>query len=109
VGEAAALGCGGFVEWSMARLGSAHEHVAAGLRIARKVGNRHVEAFGLLGLGMVCRDLGRLREAAAHLELVISRGAALSWWDDSPALQTLGGVYWELGRLATALTSSAPG
>jgi DNA-binding SARP family transcriptional activator len=108
VGEAAALGCGGFVEWSMARLGSAHEHVAAGLRIARKVGNRHVEAFGLLGLGMVCRDLGRLHEAAGHLELVISCSPELNWWDDSPALQTLGWVYWELGRLADGLDVLGP-
>ncbi|KKD05543.1 regulator [Streptomyces sp. WM6386] len=103
VGEAAALGGGGIVEWSMARLDSAHEHLAAGLRITREVGNRHVEAFGVLGLGMVCRDLGRLPEAAAHLELAISRSAELSWWDDSPALHTLGWVYWELGRLADGL------
>ncbi|MGW1758988.1 AfsR/SARP family transcriptional regulator [Streptomyces mirabilis] len=107
-GEAAALDGRGCVEWSMARLDSAHEHIAAGLRIAREVGNRDVEAFGLLGLGMVCRDLGRLREAAAHLELTISRGAVLSWWDDSPALQTLGWVYWELGRLADGLDVLGP-
>ncbi|MFF7603540.1 AfsR/SARP family transcriptional regulator [Streptomyces mirabilis] len=106
--EAAALDGRGCVEWSMARLDSAHEHITAGLRIAREVGNRHVEAFGLLGLGMVCRDLGRLREAAAHLELAISRGAVLSWWDDSPALQTLGWVYWELGRLADGLDVLGP-
>ncbi|MGW1505959.1 AfsR/SARP family transcriptional regulator [Streptomyces mirabilis] len=106
--EAAALDGIGCVEWSMARLDSAHEHIAAGLRIAREVGNRHVEAFGLLGLGMVCRDLGRLREAAAHLELTISRGAVLSWWDDSPALQTLGWVYWELGRLTDGLDVLGP-
>ncbi|MGW8881219.1 AfsR/SARP family transcriptional regulator [Streptomyces mirabilis] len=106
--EAAALDGRGCVEWSMARLDSAHEHITAGLRIAREVGNRHVEAFGLLGLGMVCRDLGRLREAAAHLELAISRGAVLSWWDDSPALQTLGWVYWELGRLADGLDALGP-
>nr|WP_079173975.1 BTAD domain-containing putative transcriptional regulator [Streptomyces mirabilis] len=106
--EAAALDGRGCVEWSMGRLDSAHEHITAGLRIAREVGNPHVEAFGLLGLGMVCRDLGRLREAAAHLELAISRSAVLSWWDDSPALQTLGWVYWELGRLVDGLDVLGP-
>ncbi|NGO46704.1 regulator [Streptomyces sp. YC419] len=108
VGEAVALGGRGFVEWSMARLDSAHERFAAGLRIARGVGNRHVEAFGLVGLGLICRDLGRLREAAAHLELAISRSAELSWWDNSPALHSLGWVYWELGRLVDGLDVLGP-
>lgn len=102
-GEAAALGVGGCVEWSTAHLDSAHEHLTAGLRITGETSNRYLEAFGLLGLGMVSRDLGRLRDAAHHLELVISRNAEVGWWDDSLALQILGAVYWELGRLADGL------
>ncbi|GAA5029080.1 AfsR/SARP family transcriptional regulator [Streptomyces siamensis] len=107
-GEAAALGGQGFVAWSMARLGRAHEHFTTGLRITRDIGNRHVEAFGLVGLGMVYRDLGRLRESADHLELAISRSEELSWWDDGLALQILGWVYWELGRLTDGLNVLGP-
>ncbi|MGW1030084.1 BTAD domain-containing putative transcriptional regulator [Streptomyces sp. NPDC002577] len=108
MGEAAALGVGGCVEWSMARLGSAYERLTVGVRITRETGNRHLETFGLLGLGLTCRDLGRLREAADHLELVISHNAKTGWWDDSLALQILGGVYWELGRLADGLDVLGP-
>ncbi|MFC9528952.1 BTAD domain-containing putative transcriptional regulator [Streptomyces sp. NPDC056975] len=107
-GEAATLAGRGFVAWTMARLERAHEHFTAGLRITRDMGNRHTEAFTLLGLGSVCRDLGRLREAATHLELALSRNAELSWWDDSPALQGLGWVYWELGRLTDGLDVLGP-
>ncbi|MET7520166.1 BTAD domain-containing putative transcriptional regulator [Streptomyces sp. NPDC005480] len=107
-GEAATLAGRGFVACTMARLDRAHEHFTAGLRITRDTGNRHTEAFTLLGLGMVCRDLGRLREAAAHLELALTRNAELSWWDDSPALQQLGWVYWELGRLTDGLDVLGP-
>ncbi|MFC5851755.1 BTAD domain-containing putative transcriptional regulator [Streptomyces chlorus] len=107
-GEAAALGVGGIMEWSMARLDSAYERLTAGLRLTRETRNRSFEAFGLLGLGMVSRDLGRLREAADHLELVIRRNVEIGWWDDSLALQFLGWVYWELGRLADGLDLLGP-
>lgn len=102
-GEAAALGGRSLAEWSMARLNSAHEHVTTGLRITREAGNRHLEALGLVVLGVVCRDLGRLHEAADHLELAIIRNQEISWWDNSLALQNLGWAYWELGRLADGL------
>ncbi|MDO0913233.1 BTAD domain-containing putative transcriptional regulator [Streptomyces sp. DT2A-34] len=107
-GKAGALGVGGFLEWSMARLDRAHEGLTAGLLITRETGNRYLEAFGLNGLGMVSRDLGRLREAADHLELVVRRNAGISWWDDSLALQILGWVYWELGRLSDGLRVLGP-
>ncbi|MFJ1561859.1 AfsR/SARP family transcriptional regulator [Streptomyces mirabilis] len=107
-GEVAALGGRGFVEWSMARLDSAYEHFTAGLRINREAGYGHASAFGLIGLGMTCRDLGRLREAADHLELAIRQNEEVGWWDDSLALQTLGWVYWELGRLTDGLDALGP-
>ncbi|MEU9154129.1 BTAD domain-containing putative transcriptional regulator [Streptomyces sp. NPDC048417] len=102
-GQAAALGGLAQAEWSMARLDSAHEHVATGLRITREADNRHLEALGLVVLGVTCRDLGRLREAADHLELAIGRNEEISWNDNSLALQNLGWVYWELGRLTDGL------
>ncbi|WP_150133874.1 AfsR/SARP family transcriptional regulator [Streptomyces hyaluromycini] len=107
-GEAAALGGRSLAEWNMARLDSAHEHVTAGMRIAREAGNLYLEALGLVVLGVTCRDLGRLREASGHLELAISRNKEISWWDDSLALQNLGWVYWELGRLADGLDVLVP-
>ncbi|GAA2623797.1 BTAD domain-containing putative transcriptional regulator [Streptomyces spororaveus] len=108
-GEAAGLGGRGLVEMSTARLGDAHEHFTAGLRTVREAGNLHLEALALVGLGGTCRDLGRLHEAAAHLEQAISRNAQIGWRDDSLALQNLGGVYWELGRLADGLLVLGPG
>ena len=108
VGEAVALGIRGFGEWSMALLEGSREDFTTGLRITHDIGNRHVEAFGLVGFGMACWDLGRLHEAAAHLELAIIRGAELGWWDDSLSLQVLGRVYWELGRFADGLDVLAP-
>ncbi|MGW1506827.1 AfsR/SARP family transcriptional regulator [Streptomyces mirabilis] len=107
-GEAAALGGRSLAEWSMARLKSAHEHVTTGMRIAREAGNLYLEALGLVVLGVTCRDLGRLREASGYLELAISRNKEISWWDDSLALQNLGWVYWELGRLADGLDVLVP-
>ncbi|MEV0090966.1 BTAD domain-containing putative transcriptional regulator [Streptomyces sp. NPDC050738] len=106
--EAMALGVSGFVDWSTARLDRAHERLTAGIRITDAIGNRHFETFGLLGLGMTARDLGRLPEAAGHLERVISRNAQTSWWDDSLALQVLGWVHWELGRFTDGLDILAP-
>ncbi|GEC07101.1 hypothetical protein SSP24_47560 [Streptomyces spinoverrucosus] len=87
----------------MARLVSAHDDFTTGLRIFRETGNRYFEGFGLVGLGMACRDLGRLHEAAVHLERAIGLDAELSRWDNSSAVRILGGVYWELGRLADGL------
>ncbi|GAB2988596.1 BTAD domain-containing putative transcriptional regulator [Streptomyces pseudoechinosporeus] len=107
-GEAAALGGIGLVEWIKARLDSAHEHITTGLRITREAGNRHFEALGLVGLGVTCRDLGRLPEAADHLELAIRRNEEIGWNDDSLALQNLGWVYWELGRLTDVLEVLGP-
>ncbi|WP_329314894.1 AfsR/SARP family transcriptional regulator [Streptomyces sp. NBC_01262] len=107
-GKAAASGVRGFAEWSMAHLDSAHEHFTAGLDLFRETGNRYFEGFGLVGLGMTCRDLGRLREAAEHLERAINPTEEIRWWNDSLALQVLGGVYWELGRLADGLDVLAP-
>ncbi|MEU6106761.1 tetratricopeptide repeat protein, partial [Streptomyces flaveolus] len=66
------------------------------------------EAFGLTGLGMTCRDLGRLREAAGHLERAVRLGARLSRWNSSSAVQILGSVYWELGRFTDALDLLGP-
>ncbi|WP_372346180.1 BTAD domain-containing putative transcriptional regulator [Streptomyces sp. KL116D] len=106
--EAAAHGVSGFVDWSTARLERAHEWLTRGVGITDAIGNRYFEAFGLLGLGMAARDLGRLPEAARHLERVISRNTDVSWWDDSLALQILGWVYWELGRFADGLTVLGP-
>ncbi|MGW2339101.1 BTAD domain-containing putative transcriptional regulator [Streptomyces sp. NPDC001661] len=107
-GEASALGLRGFAYWSMARLDSAHHDFTVGLRIFRKVGHRHFEGFGVVGLGVACRDLGRLHEAAGHLERAVSLEEELSEWDAGSALQILGGVYWELGRLTDGLALLGP-
>ncbi|MEU0740764.1 BTAD domain-containing putative transcriptional regulator [Streptomyces sp. NPDC006134] len=107
-GEAAALGLKGFAEWSMARLDRAYGDFTAGLRIFHETGNRSFEGFGLVGLGMACRDLGRLHEAAGHLERAVGLGAEFGQWDNSSAVQVLGGVYWELGRLADGLGLLGP-
>ncbi|MFC9454348.1 BTAD domain-containing putative transcriptional regulator [Streptomyces sp. NPDC056983] len=107
-GEAAAIGGQGQAEWYMARLHSAHEHVTTGMRIAREAGNPYLETLGLMVTGLACRDLGRLHEAAEQFELAISRSKWISWWDDSLALENLGWVYWELGRLADGLDVLAP-
>ncbi|WLW53065.1 AfsR/SARP family transcriptional regulator [Streptomyces sp. YU58] len=108
IGEGTALGIRGCGYWSMARLDGAYENFTDGLRITAETANRYFEGFGLVGLGMICRDMGRLREAADHLELVIRRNARISWWDDSLALQVLGWVYWELGSLAEGLDVLGP-
>jgi tetratricopeptide (TPR) repeat protein len=107
-GEAAALGLRGFAHWSMARLDSARDDFIVGLRLFRETGPRDYEAFGLTGLGMTCRDLGRLCEAAGHLERAVSLSARLSRWNSSSAVQILGRVYWELGRFADALDLLGP-
>jgi DNA-binding SARP family transcriptional activator/tetratricopeptide (TPR) repeat protein len=107
-GEAAGLGVRGFVEWGMARLDSAHEHFTAGLRGLRETGNRYFDGFGVVGLAMTCRDLGRLHEAADHLERAIDPAEELAWSNESGALQILGWVYWELGRLADGLDVLRP-
>ncbi|MGW4540301.1 BTAD domain-containing putative transcriptional regulator [Streptomyces chartreusis] len=107
-GEVAGLGGTGAVEWSMAQLDSAYEHATAGLRINREAGYDYAETFGLIILGATCRDLGRLHEAAGHLELAIRRNVGASWWDESLALQILGSVYWELGRLTDGLDVLGP-
>ncbi|MFE4967281.1 BTAD domain-containing putative transcriptional regulator [Streptomyces sp. NPDC056660] len=107
-GEASGLGLRGFARWSMARLDSAHDDFTTGLRIFRETGNRYFEGFGMVGLGMACRDLGRLHEAADHLERAVGLEAEVSWWDASSALQILGGVYWELGRLTDGLDLLGP-
>ncbi|MEW2404310.1 BTAD domain-containing putative transcriptional regulator [Streptomyces sp. NPDC046862] len=108
VGEAAGLGGMAQAEWSMARLDSAREHVTTGLRIIREAGNLHIEALGLVVLGVTCRDLGRLREAAEHLESAISRNKEIGWDGHGLALQNLGWVYWELGRLTDGLDALGP-
>jgi DNA-binding SARP family transcriptional activator len=107
-GEAVGLGVRGFVEWGMARLDSAHEHFTAGLRGFRETGNRYFDGFGVVGLAMTCRDLGRLHEAADHLERAIDPEEELAWSNESGALQILGWVYWELGRLADGLDVLRP-
>ncbi|MFI7408102.1 AfsR/SARP family transcriptional regulator [Streptomyces sp. NPDC049627] len=107
-GEAAGLGGLAQAEWSMARLDSAFEHVTTGLRITRAAGNRYLETLGLVVLGVTCRDLGRLREAADHLETAIRRNKEIGWNDHSLALQNLGLVYWELGRLTDGLDAFGP-
>ncbi|MFD4525257.1 BTAD domain-containing putative transcriptional regulator [Streptomyces sp. NPDC058470] len=107
-GEASALGLRGMARWSMARLDGAHDDFTAGLRIFREIGHRYFEGFGIIGLGMVCRDLGRLHEAADHLERAVALAAEVSWWDSYSALQILGGVYWELGRLTDGLDLLGP-
>ncbi|MGM9383046.1 AfsR/SARP family transcriptional regulator [Streptomyces antibioticus] len=103
MGEASALGLRGFARWSMAQLSGAHDDFSFGLRIFREVGHRYFEGFGLIGLGLACRDLGRLREAAECLEGAVRLEAEDFWWDAGSALQILGGVYWELGRLTDGL------
>ncbi|MER5795486.1 BTAD domain-containing putative transcriptional regulator [Streptomyces sp. NPDC001980] len=107
-GEAAALGGRGQAEWNMARLDSAYEHVTAGMRIAREARNLHLEALGLVVIGLTSRDLGRLHEAAEQLERAIIANKQISWWDDSLAVQNLGWVYWELGRLTDGLDVLVP-
>jgi DNA-binding SARP family transcriptional activator len=107
-GEASGLGVRGMAYWSMARLDSAHDDFTVGLRIFRETGHRYFEGFGVVGLGMACRDLGRLHEAADHLERAVGLEAEVSWWDAGSALQLLGGVYWELGRLTDGLDLLGP-
>ncbi|MER5941329.1 BTAD domain-containing putative transcriptional regulator [Streptomyces sp. NPDC001928] len=107
-GEAAGLGGLAQTEWGMARLRSSHEHVTAGLRLTRAAGNRHLEALGLVVLGVTCRDLGRLSEAAVHLESAISRNQEVGWNGNGLVLPNLGWVYWELGRLTDGLETLAP-
>jgi DNA-binding SARP family transcriptional activator len=102
-GEAAGLIGRGWVRWNLTHLDGAREDFITGLRITHETGNRYPVGFGLVGLGMACRDLGRLQEAADHLELAISPNAESRWWDNKVALQILGWVYWELGRLADGL------
>ncbi|MDV7220134.1 AfsR/SARP family transcriptional regulator [Streptomyces prunicolor] len=106
MGEASGLGLRGFTRWSMARLESAHDDFTVGLRIFRETGNRYFEGFGMVGLGLACRDLGRLHEAADHLERAV--GLEVGSWDADSALQILGGVYWELGRLTDGLDLLGP-
>jgi len=105
-GQQRLLGCGGFVEWSMARLGSAHS-MSPPAAIARKVGNRHVEAFGLLAsvwsaeiwAGCARPPLtSNWSSAAVRAQLV----------DDSRLCRLWVGCT-GTRRLATALTSSALG
>ncbi|WP_329546466.1 winged helix-turn-helix domain-containing protein [Streptomyces sp. NBC_01356] len=107
-GEASGLGLRGMAYWSMARPDRAHDDFAAGLRIFRETGNRYYEGFGVVGLGMACRDLGRLHEAADHLERAVGLEAEVSWWDAGSALSILGGVYWELGRFTDGLDLLGP-
>jgi tetratricopeptide (TPR) repeat protein len=107
-GEAAGVGLRGFAYWSMARLDSAHADFTAGLRTFHETGHRYFEGFGVVGLGMACRDLGRLHEAADHLERAVGLEAEVSSWDAGSALQILGGVYWELGRLTDGLDLLGP-
>ncbi|MFI5549051.1 BTAD domain-containing putative transcriptional regulator [Streptomyces sp. NPDC051738] len=102
-GEASGLGLRGFTRWSMARLEAAHDDFSLGLRIFREAGHRYFVGFGMVGLGMACRDLGRLHEAADHLERAVGLEAEVSWWDAGSSLQALGAVYWELGRLTEGL------
>ena len=104
-GEVAALGGQGGVEWSLGRLDRAYEHATAGLHINREARADYADTFGLVILGMTCRDLGRLHEAAEHLELAISRNDRTARW---VALQILGSVYWELGRLADGIEALGP-
>ncbi|MER5795518.1 BTAD domain-containing putative transcriptional regulator [Streptomyces sp. NPDC001980] len=107
-GEAAGLGVRGFMEWSMARLDKAHECFTAALRGFREAGNRYFDGFGVVGLAMTCRDLGRLHEAADHLERTIDTKEELARSNKSGALQILGWVYWELGRLTDGLDVLRP-
>ncbi|MDQ0910847.1 DNA-binding SARP family transcriptional activator [Streptomyces canus] len=107
-GEASALGLRAFSKWSMSRLSSAYDDLTTGLRLFHAVGNPHFQGFGLVGLGMVCRELGRLREAAGHLESALGLDEERTRWDDGPAIQVLGGVYWELGRLTDGLDLLGP-
>lgn len=107
-GEASGLGLRGFVKWSMARLDSARDDFTTGLRIFRETGNINFEGFGLVGHGMACRDLGRLHEAAGHLERAAGLNAERNGWDHRTALQVLGGVYWELGRFTDGLDLLGP-
>ncbi|MFJ2828882.1 BTAD domain-containing putative transcriptional regulator [Streptomyces sp. NPDC087263] len=108
MGEASGLGLRGFTRWSMACLESAHDDFTVGLRIFRDIGHRHFEGFGMVGLGLTCRDLGRLHEAADHLERAVGLETKVSSWDADTALQVLGGVYWELGRLTDGLDLLGP-
>ncbi|WP_405698015.1 BTAD domain-containing putative transcriptional regulator [Streptomyces sp. NBC_01185] len=107
-GEASALGLRGFAEWSTAELGLALHDFEAGLRFFRETGTRQFEGFGLTGLGMTCRDLGRLDEAAGHLERAVALGPEGSAWNSRSTVQILGGVYWELGRFADGLALLGP-
>ncbi|MEU9359333.1 BTAD domain-containing putative transcriptional regulator [Streptomyces sp. NPDC048301] len=107
-GEATALGLKGFVEWSLAELGKARDDFTEGLRIFRETGTRYFEGFGHTGLGMAYRDLGRLNEAAEHLERGVALGTEVTWWSSRTSVQVLGGVYWELGRFTDALDLVGP-
>ncbi|MFI7007542.1 AfsR/SARP family transcriptional regulator [Streptomyces sp. NPDC050145] len=111
-GEAAAIGGRGQAEWYLARLDSAHENTATALRMSRALANPYLETLGLIVTGLACRDLGRLDEAATHLERAVALSDEIKWWDNTLALQNLGWVYWELGRLTDGfevVTSAGPG
>lgn len=107
-GEASALGLRGFAVWSMAELDRAFDDFTAGLRFFRGTGPSQYEGFGLTGLGMTCRDLGRLHEAADHLERAVRLDTEARGHNSTSAVQILGGVYWELGRLADGLDLLGP-
>ncbi|WP_233289850.1 AfsR/SARP family transcriptional regulator [Streptomyces microflavus] len=107
-GEGSGLGLRGMAKWAMADLDSAYEDFTAGLRIFHETGNHQFDGFGLVGLGMACRDLGRLHEAAVHLEHAVGLDAGLSRWNTSSAVQILGAVYCELGRLSDGLDLLRP-
>ncbi|MFD7299053.1 BTAD domain-containing putative transcriptional regulator [Streptomyces sp. NPDC059897] len=106
--EIAARGGRGFVEWSMASLESAYENFSTALDAVRDDEYRQITAFGHLGMGMTCRDLGRLHEAVGHLALAAQQRKWISWWDDSLAVQFLGAVYHELGRYQEGLALLRP-
>ncbi|WP_425838653.1 BTAD domain-containing putative transcriptional regulator [Streptomyces fractus] len=107
-GEAAAIGGQGQAEWNMAQLEKAQLHVTTGTRIAREAGNPYLEVLGSVVIGLACRDMGRLHEAAEQLELAIRLGTQIKGWDNSLALQNLGWVYWELGRPTDGLALLVP-
>ncbi|MEU8565719.1 BTAD domain-containing putative transcriptional regulator [Streptomyces cyaneofuscatus] len=107
-GEASGLGLRGMAKWAMADLDSAYDDFTTGLRIFQETGNHQFDGFGLVGLGMSCRDLGRLSEAAVHLEQAVGLDAELSRWNTSSAVQILGAVYNELGRLTDGLDLLRP-
>jgi len=84
----------------------AAQHLQEGLDLAKKLGDRRVEANALNGLGLVAEIRGNYREAVKNYQVALDLRQMLG--DDGGAAGThtnLGNAYESLGRLDSALNS----